>query len=99
MQKEEISRTTCPNVWSTKSLFKLSICIIFQLFANQAWPHPLTTNISLDFIAVDPKFSSPIVNMTAPVGRDAFLTCVVQDLGPYKVSLGMGDQQSVDNRT
>jgi len=26
--------------------------------------------------------------MTAPVGRDAFLTCVVQDLGPYKVSLG-----------
>lgn len=42
--------------------------------------------ISLDFITVDPKFSSPIVNMTAPVGRDAFLTCVVQDLGPYKVS-------------
>lgn len=26
--------------------------------------------------------------MTAPVGRDAFLTCVVQDLGPYKVRLG-----------
>jgi len=57
----------------------------------------LLTRISFDFITVDPKFSSPIVNMTAPVGRDAFLTCVVQDLGPYKVSPGRGGNQSVDS--
>lgn len=26
------------------------------------------------------------MNVTAPVGREAMLTCVVQDLGSYKVS-------------
>lgn len=36
---------------------------------------------------VDPKFTYPIGNVTASVGRDAFLTCVVQDLGSYKVSV------------
>ncbi|XP_022226033.1 limbic system-associated membrane protein isoform X1 [Drosophila obscura] len=44
---------------------------------------------------VDPKFSSPIMNMTAPVGRDAFLTCVVQDLGPYKVAWLRVDTQTI----
>ncbi|KAH8281428.1 hypothetical protein KR054_000438 [Drosophila jambulina] len=46
-------------------------------------------------VIVDPKFSSPIVNMTAPVGRDAFLTCVVQDLGPYKVAWLRVDTQTI----
>ncbi|EDW54393.1 GM18009 [Drosophila sechellia] len=55
----------------------------------------LLTRISFDFITVDPKFSSPIVNMTAPVGRDAFLTCVVQDLGPYKVAWLRVDTQTI----
>lgn len=36
-------------------------------------------------LAADPKFTYPIANVTASVGRDAFLTCVVQDLGSYKV--------------
>uniref|UniRef100_A0A6P4E3J3 Opioid-binding protein/cell adhesion molecule homolog n=2 Tax=Sophophora TaxID=32341 RepID=A0A6P4E3J3_DRORH len=33
--------------------------------------------------------------MTAPVGRDAFLTCVVQDLGPYKVAWLRVDTQTI----
>lgn len=37
-------------------------------------------------LSADPKFSFPIVNVTASVGREAFLTCVVQDLGSFKVS-------------
>lgn len=32
-----------------------------------------------------PDFSSPIGNVTAPVGREAVLTCAVTNLGAYKV--------------
>jgi hypothetical protein len=42
-------------------------------------------SIYLHFSA-DPKFSSPIPNVTFAVGREAILTCVVHDLGSYKVS-------------
>lgn len=40
------------------------------------------------FIAVlpdEPKFVEPIPNVTVPVGRDASLPCVVENLGTYKV--------------
>lgn len=37
-------------------------------------------------ISADPKFSGPILNATVAVGRDAVLTCMVEDLGGYKVS-------------
>ncbi|KAL2734016.1 zwei Ig domain protein zig-8-like isoform X2, partial [Vespula squamosa] len=33
----------------------------------------------------DPNFKEPIANVTAPVGREAILSCVVQDLAGYKV--------------
>ncbi|XP_034472190.1 limbic system-associated membrane protein [Drosophila innubila] len=46
-------------------------------------------------VIADPKFSYPIANVTAPVGRDAFLTCVVQDLGPYKVAWLRVDTQTI----
>lgn len=36
----------------------------------------------------DPNFSAPISNITVPVGREAILTCIVQDLVSYKVSAG-----------
>lgn len=32
-----------------------------------------------------PKFGEPISNVTIPVGREATLTCVVEDLATYKV--------------
>lgn len=38
------------------------------------------------FIA-EPKFSEQILNVTVPVGREAQLTCVVEDLGSYKVNI------------
>lgn len=37
-------------------------------------------------VLADPKFSGPIQNATVAVGRDAVLTCMVEDLGAYKVS-------------
>lgn len=36
-------------------------------------------------LSTDPKFSAPISNVTAAVGREAILTCQVIDLGSYKV--------------
>lgn len=35
--------------------------------------------------SAEPKFSAPITNVTAPVGREAILACIVQDLSAYKV--------------
>jgi hypothetical protein len=42
-------------------------------------------NFSL--IADMPKFAESIQNVTVTVGREATLTCVVDDLGSYKVSI------------
>lgn len=33
-----------------------------------------------------PKFAEPITNVTVPIGREATLVCIVDDLGSYKVS-------------
>ncbi|EFN68639.1 hypothetical protein EAG_01209, partial [Camponotus floridanus] len=33
-----------------------------------------------------PKFGKPLNNLTVSVGREAIFTCIVEDLGPYKVS-------------
>ncbi|XP_017856768.1 PREDICTED: limbic system-associated membrane protein [Drosophila arizonae] len=75
-----------------------------------AWAHTINTLVLLSLLCqicdtqrvdvpaeviVDPKFSYPIANVTAPVGRDAFLTCVVQDLGPYKVAWLRVDTQTI----
>lgn len=38
------------------------------------------------FFFADPDFKEAIVNVTASVGREAILACVVQNLGGYKVS-------------
>lgn len=46
-------------------------------------------------VVADPKFSSPISNVTASVGREALLTCVVQDLGSYKVAWLRVDTQTI----
>jgi hypothetical protein len=37
-------------------------------------------------VADVPKFGEPIINVTVPVGREATLMCVVDDLGAYKVN-------------
>ncbi|XP_043666441.1 neurotrimin-like isoform X1 [Vespula pensylvanica] len=44
---------------------------------------------------VDPNFKEPIANVTAPVGREAILSCVVQDLAGYKVAWLRVDTQTI----
>ncbi|XP_077288079.1 opioid-binding protein/cell adhesion molecule homolog [Arctopsyche grandis] len=43
----------------------------------------------------EPKFSAPITNVTAPVGREAILACIVQDLSAYKVAWLRVDTQTI----
>ncbi|XP_030760930.1 lachesin-like [Sitophilus oryzae] len=42
-----------------------------------------------------PSFSAPITNVTAAVGREAILTCLVQDLGNFKVAWLRVDTQTI----
>ncbi|KAK4881544.1 hypothetical protein RN001_004863 [Aquatica leii] len=43
----------------------------------------------------NPKFSDPITNVTAAVGREAILACLVEDLGAYKVAWLRVDTQTI----
>ncbi|XP_049531924.1 lachesin-like isoform X2 [Anopheles darlingi] len=72
---------------TTPKLLQLSIFISVYMI----------TPILLSEITVitDPKFSSPIANVTAAVGREATLTCVVHDLGAYKVAWLRVDTQTI----
>ncbi|XP_022905097.1 neurotrimin-like [Onthophagus taurus] len=53
----------------------------------------LTT--SADLLLENPKFSEPIFNVTVPVGREAILKCLVEDLGAYKVAWLRVDTQTI----
>ncbi|XP_078034227.1 limbic system-associated membrane protein [Augochlora pura] len=44
---------------------------------------------------VDPNFKEPITNVTASVGREAILACVVQDLAGYRVAWLRVDTQTI----
>uniref|UniRef100_A0A336K1E9 CSON001858 protein n=1 Tax=Culicoides sonorensis TaxID=179676 RepID=A0A336K1E9_CULSO len=46
-------------------------------------------------IPVDPTFNAPIANVTVAIGREAILTCVVTDLGSYKVAWLRVDTQTI----
>lgn len=45
----------------------------------------IINSINIDFSEL-PKFGEPITNVTVPVGREAVMGCIVEDLGAYKVS-------------
>ncbi|XP_017756685.1 PREDICTED: lachesin [Eufriesea mexicana] len=47
------------------------------------------------FSVSGPNFKEPIANVTAPVGREAILSCLVQDLGEYKVAWLRVDTQTI----
>lgn len=59
-----------------------SLFMILLITADLLWTNNEKSKVTL---STDPKFSSPIANVTAAVGREAILTCQVVDLGSYKV--------------
>ncbi|XP_029345653.1 neurotrimin-like [Acyrthosiphon pisum] len=48
-----------------------------------------------ELIVEMPKFAEPITNVTAPVGREATIVCIVDDLGSYKVAWLRVDTQTI----
>ncbi|XP_023726821.1 limbic system-associated membrane protein, partial [Cryptotermes secundus] len=44
---------------------------------------------------VDPDFNEPIKNITVPVGREAVLSCLVTELGQYKVGWMKAEDQTI----
>ncbi|XP_065078646.1 neurotrimin [Ochlerotatus camptorhynchus] len=83
-------RSTCSEeVMNSATLRSVLLTLLCCLYAV-----PLT--VSSEIIAItDPKFSAPIINVTAAVGREATLTCVVHDLGAYKVAWLRVDTQTI----
>ncbi|XP_055635167.1 neurotrimin-like isoform X2 [Toxorhynchites rutilus septentrionalis] len=65
------------------------LALLFYLYTT-----PLAESSEVTVIT-DPKFSAPIANVTAAVGREATLTCVVHDLGAYKVAWLRVDTQTI----
>uniref|UniRef100_A0A1A9ZDS4 Ig-like domain-containing protein n=1 Tax=Glossina pallidipes TaxID=7398 RepID=A0A1A9ZDS4_GLOPL len=80
--------TTVPLLAQPQAVF----LIILILMCRQYNFHAIETAAD---VLTDPKFTFPIANVTASVGRDAFLTCVVQDLGSYKVAWLRVDTQTI----
>lgn len=39
-----------------------------------------------NLVEAEPEFSEPIQNVTVAIGRDAQLSCTVENLGTYRVS-------------
>ncbi|XP_020706786.1 lachesin-like [Athalia rosae] len=49
----------------------------------------------IDPTPVLPKFGKPLNNLTISVGREATFTCIVEDLGPFKVAWLRVDTQTI----
>ncbi|GLV44348.1 Dpr-interacting protein gamma [Carabus blaptoides fortunei] len=46
-------------------------------------------------ISDEPNFELPIINLTIPVGREAVLSCTVNNLGKYKVAWVRAEDQTI----
>lgn len=68
--------------------FAAALKIIIILCAENSLLNTNFRQTSKVSLSTDPKFSAPIANVTAAVGREAILTCQVIDLGSYKVIWG-----------
>ncbi|XP_014612576.1 PREDICTED: protein amalgam-like [Polistes canadensis] len=49
----------------------------------------------IDPLSELPKFGKPLNNLTISVGREAIFTCIVENLGPYKVAWLRVDTQTI----
>ncbi|XP_063218510.1 lachesin-like [Bacillus rossius redtenbacheri] len=54
-----------------------------------------TDPLSARLLAEDPEFRLPIGNITAPVGKEAVLSCTVDHLGKYKVGWLKAEDQTI----
>ncbi|XP_071051638.1 lachesin-like [Onthophagus taurus] len=66
--------------------------ILFMFTANFFGPAALG---KLDSIHDSPKFTTPIANVTVPVGREAILECVVDNLSNFRIAWLRVDTQTI----
>ncbi|EDS32326.1 lachesin [Culex quinquefasciatus] len=83
---EEDSGTSRKNSEQIMNNSTLGAVLLALLFCLHTVPSTVSSEVT---VITDPKFSAPIANVTAAVGREATLTCVVHDLGAYKFSVGV----------
>ncbi|XP_055593714.1 neurotrimin-like isoform X1 [Uranotaenia lowii] len=76
-------------IMNSNTLKSVLLALLFCLYAA---PPAVSSEVT---VITDPKFSAPIANVTAAVGREATLTCVVHDLGAYKVAWLRVDTQTI----
>ncbi|XP_058455897.1 lachesin-like [Malaya genurostris] len=76
-------------IMNNSTLRSVLLAVLFCLYAA---PSAVSSEVT---VITDPKFSAPIANVTAAVGREATLTCVVHDLGAYKVAWLRVDTQTI----
>ncbi|XP_058820344.1 neurotrimin-like isoform X2 [Topomyia yanbarensis] len=76
-------------IMNNSTLRSVLLALLFCLYAA---PSAVSSEVT---VITDPKFSAPIANVTAAVGREATLTCVVHDLGAYKVAWLRVDTQTI----
>ncbi len=77
----------------TKTLFKLTAkgnLIIHFCLMLTGKPYIVAKNeISRSITAEIPEFTAPISNVTTPLGREAVLSCTVNNIAKYKVRVGI----------
>ncbi|XP_066902921.1 lachesin isoform X2 [Halyomorpha halys] len=71
------------------------VLILVLLIAIAANSETLSDNSQISKLFDVPKFAEPITNVTMPVGREATLVCVVDDLSSYKVAWLRVDTQTI----
>ncbi|KAL0273385.1 UNVERIFIED_CONTAM: hypothetical protein PYX00_006063 [Menopon gallinae] len=79
------------------------LCFLLSLHVGRASivSEPSQSGVSARIIYDDPEFVAPIGNLTTPIGREAVLSCRVEQLGNYKVGWLKAEDQTIltlDNR-
>ncbi|KAF7271304.1 hypothetical protein GWI33_015803 [Rhynchophorus ferrugineus] len=75
---------------SSKAVGRFPV-LVETIFVEAIIPDLVITQISNE----NPRFTAPITNVTAAVGREAILTCLVEDLGNFKVAWLRVDTQTI----
>ncbi|XP_030748206.1 lachesin-like [Sitophilus oryzae] len=67
------------------------LCLTLAVSTFQAFQEEWSTVHLLE----EPEFAAPINNLTVPVGREAILSCTVNNLGKYKVAWVRAEDQTI----
>ncbi|XP_043489777.1 lachesin-like [Polistes fuscatus] len=72
---------------------KALLCVVLAVLA---YPNEIFGTLHLHLGgAYQPEFSGPIKNLTIPLGRDATFTCLVKNLGGYRVGWVKADTKAI----